>query len=339
MKCLPLFVLLFSLINAQPPPLDDDNLERMIWAARLSRSSAFPGAAAQEEPFHPQYFRYIEDKVNAILLGFRLDRCFVSFKANAGEFESFWQLLKPFDKEICQRNDSSQCCKTRSGNFEAYTKPAIYDEFQTAVQECTAFCSDPDECLILLGLSQGASLAIVAGIDLIDLNPRVYTFGAVTGLDKKCKALDDERHLHFVNTGVCDCFGKETYLYDDPNEISLRRGETQRGYVLQMGDDPAFLNLGKNPKKPKQPFFHRVFNYAIHQVGFREACGVPSTRRRLEDIRSYYNRGGEPDDDPVSYPVRENGWRTGFPCNHDNECVSRNCVNTGLFKNKIGECE
>jgi len=331
-------MLLACVTHAQIPPLNEDNILIMEWAATMANAAIDRTQAESMQPFHPDFFAYIESKTDGVLMGYRYDRCFVSFQPNQSRLVDMWQLFNPFKAKVCQRNDSNQCCKTRSGFHDAYFKQDYYEEYVEKVEECRSLCSNPNECVIFTGSSQGAASAAVAGIDLIDLNPRVYQFSSVDALDDKCDAIDEERYLVIVNTGVCTLFHHDYYLYDDPNEIALKRG-VLRGHVLHMSEDPgALLNRGLNAPRTKQTAWLRFYNFRIHFRPFRETCPrVPAKDEQLQRIREYHQSGGSPDD-PVSFPVRDNGWRTGFPCNYGYECASGICEKAGLLKWRAGNC-
>ena len=63
---------------------------------------------------------------------------------------------------------------TRSGFYEGYWTN-YKDTFEVSIRECASTCSNPDECMMLTGHSQGGEIAAVAALLLAYLNPYVIT--------------------------------------------------------------------------------------------------------------------------------------------------------------------
>jgi len=193
---------------------------------------------------------------------------------------------------------------------QSLTSLLTNDVYSQSVDDCVNSCSDGPCPLVVGGHSQGAAMAVVASIDLIQHDPELITIGGSRALvdTEPCTAINAKRHFRFVNT----ISGSRRYDYV-PTQLNVYN-EKQVGWPLYLDD------LG---------------NFPLGTTGFGDDNGdrfpfisIPAHERSLymERIDEIINR--------PCFPLPVAGWRDGHYCRYDSECASNYCDNkackTGL---------
>eukprot|EP00957_Ditylum_brightwellii_P210860 15365494-Ditylum_brightwellii.AAC.1 len=106
-------------------------------------------------------------------------------------------IITKVDNKVC--NNDKGCCNARQGFFCAYEAP-FNDQFEADLVECAASCNDPDECVTLIGHSQGGAIANLAAIISVDLNPYVITFGQLAAVHEPCLYINSEKYYCYINS-------------------------------------------------------------------------------------------------------------------------------------------
>lgn len=238
--------------------------------------------------------------------------CYGAFRGTTMTWTDWSQNFDPGKIDACVDNDNStMCCTTRHGFFEAYMTN-YRDDLEREIRECAKSCTNMDECVVLTGHSQGGAVAALAGLFLSDLNPYVITFGQPPTIDSPCDLVTSERWYRFVNTK----FGGLGISYD-PVPFVPGLGADSFGHMMLVSDDDTGVSyIGLDA----QDFFGplNVDGFEAHSmVGSFEHPGYLD---RLDAIISHKD-----------YPVRTSGYVGGSPCTENKECESNQCSKETKF--------
>ena len=125
--------------------------------------------------------------------------CYGVFRGTTLTFVDWNQNFDPRSEPVCTSMDSSVCCNTRQGFYDAY-HASYYEQIEKSLNECAKKCSNPNECVVLAGHSQGGAVAALAAVRMAHLNPFVMTFGEPPTIDYPCQPVTSTRWYRFVNT-------------------------------------------------------------------------------------------------------------------------------------------
>ena len=125
--------------------------------------------------------------------------CYGVFRGTTLTFVDWNQNFDPRSEPVCTSMDSSVCCNTRQGFYDAY-HASYYEKIEKSLNECAKKCSNPNECVVLAGHSQGGAVAALAAVRMAHLNPFVMTFGEPPTIDYPCQPVTSTRWYRFVNT-------------------------------------------------------------------------------------------------------------------------------------------
>ena len=125
--------------------------------------------------------------------------CYGVFRGTTLTFVDWNQNFDPRSEPVCTSVDSSVCCNTRQGFYDAY-HASYYEKIERSLNECAEKCSNPNECVVLAGHSQGGAVAALAAVRMAHLNPYVMTFGEPPTIDYPCQPVTSTRWYRFVNT-------------------------------------------------------------------------------------------------------------------------------------------
>jgi hypothetical protein len=129
---------------------------------------------------------FFDDEPDQALVVKKMGYCFAAFRGTTLRLDDWRQNFMLGTEEVCKGPTADEdCCFTRKGFYQAYNT-AYKAGMEAALRECASDCSDPDECVVLTGHSQGAAIAAVAALYLSDLNPYVITFGQPLTVDQPC---------------------------------------------------------------------------------------------------------------------------------------------------------
>lgn len=124
-----------------------------------------------------------------------------------GPFEALLSLLsldwlQNFDLDWIINAGLPKCtCQVQEGFHNAYRHDSLED-FEQAMRDCAATCSDSENCAVLAGHSQGGAVAMVASLYLQDLFPSVIALAPPPALESNCSCLDVDRIVRYINTVV-----------------------------------------------------------------------------------------------------------------------------------------
>jgi pimeloyl-ACP methyl ester carboxylesterase len=127
------------------------------------------------------------------------------------------------------------CCHTRTGFYQAYNA-AYKNDMEASLRKCANDCSNPDECVVLVGYSQGAAIAAVAALYLSDLNPFVITFGQPATIDQPCPLITSERYYRYVNSKD-SVEGRLSGISYDPVPFLPGLGTDSFGHMIILSSD------------------------------------------------------------------------------------------------------
>jgi len=287
----------------------------------------------------------------AILVRGNDGRCYVRFRgalgANSldaffnGGMQEMYQQFEPGVKEVCRSpnvtNPTTQCCTVGTGMYKAYYATYV-KELEAAVRDCvsttcgsnvTNATHDTDDCLVLMGVSQGAMIAQVATVALRDLNPITLMYGPHATLYPDCQVVDPNRMYRMVNSGYCRLLFANIFLYDFPYLVKSR-GEVHYGHMLIFSDDTTGIAyMGVNTQNWEVPWLWRIMGLSAHPMvrgveWWSASCPIKGYMQRMEDLIATY------DDTTrvprLQYPIRSTGFATGNRCTRLEECQSKHCV-------------
>ena len=204
-------------------------------------------------------------------------------------------------------------CQVRKGFHKAYYT-SYQPEFRRKLEKCVASCAlinnkSGKNCpLVLSGHSQGASVAIVASIDLREHNPTTMAFGplkTVTNVDidsknSGCTDIAPQRMYNFINASGG--------VYDDvPYGYSPSGFHVGHSLLIDEGNALAYTGLNDNMLRgPTARNVHAVELYRTRMLTL------------LDD-------GGDSCDEGGSLPRVITQWDDGHWCTFSDECKSRFC--------------
>jgi len=331
-RILSLVLALVAQSSAAPPEFTKDFTEIAIWSGRLAEQVDNPYNNTESWD-SLQFWRKEPD---AVLLGRKFGLCFLTFQATVDGPADFFQLVAPGLREFCTLDDPNACCEVRTGTWNAFYADYMNDAL-AAVDECVQECEDPDTCLILSGISQGASVAAMAGAVLRKYDPWVFQFGLLPALFPDCNIFNPDKYVVFINSGICQALWFRFLVYDFPWTIRSR-GEVNRGWVFIVGEDPSgIVNLGLDAQEFEREWWPLVvMGFSAHALrDERSFCPrIDGYIERLEASKVYYDAkiGG------IDYPVRQTGYNSNTYCSLDDECNFGDCIlNDSLVK--PGRCE
>jgi hypothetical protein len=231
-------------------------------------------------------FKVFEDSDDRAIVASKFDACFVAFRGvRLRNVRDVAQALTPGKAQFCQRQNANNCCSAAKGTIDAFQSDYM-ENVRTTLQSCTAnTCSNPDECVVLTGHSQGGSIAQVAAVAWSgDLNPRhVITFGTMpAGLSRECgELLNETRWFNFGNTRETRLPPKKL-LYDSFPFAPVDRGLVSFGTTCVLSDGGvASLGLNFDQNWPVTDWFSLL---GMHLVGsYREKIQALTARSVAEN--------------------------------------------------------
>lgn len=262
-------------------------------------------------------------------------RCFVSFRGTTATFADWEQNFVTDVVEIYTDNDpaSGQFCKTRGGYAEFIDH---IPELFTDIRACAKTCSNPEDCLVITGHSQGGAQALVAAVIFWQFKPTVITFGQPATLVEACPYVISENFYRFVNfksTGF-DCIPFLPNAFEEDVHV---------GYYLITGGDPnpgAMKYMGFNldydhdiPDRYKLKNMYAIapnhsmasYNERINDLILEKSFGIGGFLNGsfCDDINDFCESGNcqsrycQPNESKLCIPDS---------CKKDSDCVSGSCI-------------
>jgi hypothetical protein len=268
--------------------LGEDLIELSLRAVELA------AAVQTQEPNAVAGSNFYIDGPNAALFVREGDYCFIVFDSTKPTAEDWWQNLDPSFNDIC--SSSGDCCEARAGFVQAYTSSSYKDTLEADMRLCMYTC--PQCEAVLMGHSQGGAVALVAAIAMADIKPTIITFGQPASIVGSCPPIDVEKNYRFVNT-VEDAQG--TLDYDPVSYLNL--SADHMGKLFIMGNDDENVVYYGDGNGPNPVSFGSEFN--AHEIS-----------DYVNRLLSYQGKG----------EIGTSGWRMGFSCNVNEECMDKSCV-------------
>lgn len=138
----------------------DESLLTITLASAELSDAAFgnQGGTLSQEWKHVEFFTSETDQaVVAKKSGF----CFVAFRGTTLSWADWMQNSPMGTRQVCvadnETGSQEECCTTRAGFWGAYNAD-FKDQLESTVRDCAAACTNKDECVVLTGHSQGASI-------------------------------------------------------------------------------------------------------------------------------------------------------------------------------------
>jgi hypothetical protein len=269
------------------------------------RGMELAAAVQRQDPNAVVGSKFYIDGPNAALFVKEGDYCFISFDSTKPNGADWWQNLDPSYDEIC--SSSGDCCGARAGFVRAYMSPNYKDSLEADVRLCMATC--PQCEAVLVGHSQGGAVALVAAIAMADIKPSIITFGQPASIVGSCPLVDVDKYYRFVNT-IVDAYGNLDY--DPVSYFSIRAD--QMGKLFIMGNDDENVVYYGDGNGPNPILFGFQFN--AHDLS-----------AHVNSLQSYLGKG----------EIGTSGWRVGFSCNVNEECMDKSCVDGQCHRGDDGD--
>mmetsp|Transcript_12056 Transcript_12056/g.16091 ORF Transcript_12056/g.16091 Transcript_12056/m.16091 type:complete len:446 (-) Transcript_12056:71-1408(-) len=224
--------------------------------------------------------------------------CFGVFRGTTKTISDWSQNFDPRKMPICESDSPEECCETRKGFYDAYFAE-YWSEFEKALGDCASQCENADECVVLSGHSQGASIAGVAGERWANANPYIISFGQPRTIENPCEGISSERYYRWVNSRVDD----DDIVYDPVTQLpGLGTEHLGHGIILGEGTNLAYIGIDNN--EGFSPL--DLSGVAHHKTIY------------LDKISAIISATTE-------YPISAVGFPSMEFCSKDIECASRVC--------------
>jgi Lipase (class 3) len=238
--------------------------------------------------------------------------------------------FNPQTAEYCQEDASqgedgtttTSCCKMRKG-FERTYESTFRQELEDSLRACARQCTDPDDCVILSGYSQGGATAAVAALRLSDLQPKVVSLEPPPTVFPNCALIDSSRWYVFTNAFTQEpglVAHESSGLVYDIVPFLPGLGAVPLGHNFLITEDTsgvAYLGLDTlgeiQGPFAANPHFLRSNDARSGVLDRIEAILLNSSVNNNLDVAN-------------SVFVRTSGISIGFPCSYDSECESRVCA-------------
>ena len=279
---------------------------------------------------HPDYeeISFFTQEPDAAVIAKSDGRCFLAFRGTSATLSDWEQNIDLRTLDAYKNNDTStgESCEVRRGYADFVFTDPVYEAYLDLL-ECTASCSDQDDCVVITGHSQGGASAAVASILTYDLMPTVITFGMPPAAKAGCKLIPSERMYRFVN------HRKEEDEVDDlgfdpvPFAPTLFSNSVHYGHYLLVGPDKtAAKYLGFDTNYTFSPSYNDENEIESHTMGGKNY----SYTNRIENLLNTGIANG--------FPVSMSGFAEGIPCepNYRELCASNSCQNN-LCASKVTE--
>ena len=212
-------------------------------------------------------------------------------------------------------NTTDEFCVARAGFAEFVLTPEVlpaYEELST----CVDTCSDPEDCVVITGHSQGAASSIILSILIYSLTPTVVTFGMPPALKEGCAFVHSDRFYRFVN------FRQEDDEFDDigfdpvPFSPTFISGSVHYGHYILVGPDKTaakYLGFDQNYTF-EVDFSDRQNEIASHTMNGTDYSYAARVANLLNS---------------TSFPVSTDGFSDGTVCEtqYREICASGTCRN------------
>ena len=320
-----------TVLAQDPPVLDQRIMELSVEAAKLSalvyaNATDYEvgvdgnGTTLYEHPDYEVITFYTDEPDQAIIAKGNDGRCYVAFRGTTLEIDDWFQNIETGDIDIYKDNNNAtgESCNSRIGYADFLLSNLVLQGSQELVA-CAAGCSDPDDCIVITGHSQGGATALLGAIILYSFNPLVITFGQPLTLTTGCELIRSERVYRYVNSLFVDDAEDPGVDYDPvPLLPALFQARSHYGYYLLLGDDTTALKYlgidGEDSDFAPGP----QISAAPHSMGLPIEYSYEARVTALLDNNVF--------------PVAITGFAGGVPCDVYNSltCSSDECSLTDM---------
>ena len=229
-----------SVLDASSPPTDlvvePSTVESNTTNNTLATNTTSPNTL-------PNYINFYTNEPDQAIVARYGGRCYISFRGTKVNTDDWGQNIDPGDRLIYRNGDTLQpSCESRRGFGDFLQTPEVVpgrNDVLSCVESCVDAGSEPEDCLVITGHSQGGATATIASILLYDQLPTVVTFGQPPAVDPECEWIPSERFYRYVNSKVES--GEDDDLAFDavPFSPTFISGSAHYGYYLMLGDNDA----------------------------------------------------------------------------------------------------
>ena len=207
-------VLFSSCLDGAELVLDESLLALTLASAELSEAAFATGGTLSQEWKHAEFFTSEPDQA---VVAKKSGYCFVAFRGTTLHWADWLQNSPVGTRQACvpdaETGSQEVCCTTREGFWGAYN--ADYkDQLESTVRDCASSCTNKDECVVLTGHSQGASIGTC------------NFFKAREGIDAESNAT-----VLFLSCGGCSVSGGLESVRDYVWPTSHNPSSVSTGYV------------------------------------------------------------------------------------------------------------
>jgi hypothetical protein len=322
-----LHLLISTAVAQDQPVLDERVMTLSVEAAKLS-ALAYDDAASYANGVdengntlygHPDYesITFYTEEPDQAIFAKKDGRCYLSFRGTTLSISDWLQNTGFGSIDIYKdgNNSTGQSCNARAGYADFLLSPLV-QQGAADLAACASTCTDPDDCVILTGHSQGGAISTLAAILLYSYNPILITYGQPLAVSRDCGLLRSERIYRYVNSLLLEEEGVEPYIAYDPVPLLPALGQSRGhyGYYLLLGDDTRALK------------FLEVDDEDSGFAPGAQDSAVPHTMGGLDPPFSYEARVTSLFDNG-QFPVNINGFSPDTPCDPDNPllCRSEDC--------------
>lgn len=230
-----------EVLDASPPSTDLTVASSTVESN--TTNTALVTASANANTTLPNYINFYTNEPDQAIVARYSGRCYISFRGTKVNVDDWGQNIDPGDRLIYRNGDTLQpSCESRRGFGDFLQTPEVVagrNDVLSCVESCVDAGSDPEDCLVITGHSQGGATATIASILLYDQLPTVVTFGQPPAVDPDCEWIPSERFYRYVNSKVES--GEDDDLAFDavPFSPTFISGSAHYGYYLMLGDNDA----------------------------------------------------------------------------------------------------
>jgi hypothetical protein len=242
-------------------------------------------------------------------------RCYVAFRGTTLTLTDWAQNTDLGDANVFKDNNetSGEFCETRFG-FSDFLRTDIVAQSNQDLLDCVETCTDPDDCVVLTGHSQGGASAAVLSILLFSLNPIVITYGMPPAVDSGCDLIPSERFYRYVNSRQDG---------DQTNDIGFDLVPFSPTFVSNSVHYGHYILLGPDPDAAKYLGFDTNYTFSPDLLD-RDIAG-----HTLSGDPTSYSGRVDALLNATSFPVSADGFGLGVICEpgYAELCASGSCQN------------
>ena len=318
-------------LSLQTLYLSDLVYTEYAWPLLEGEKYYFPYAAYKKYEFTIRKSYESKNKLDQALVAQSNGRCFGIFRGTIpfGDNQNHWgtilsdwvtNVLPVGTETIC---GGCGCCEGRI-SFIEILQNEFWEFFQIELKTCAQeYCTDPSDCIVLGGHSQGGAVAEVAAHVLADFDPWIFTFGRPNSMKNPCPHLSSLRQYNFCNTDTYLFFGiKHDPVFFVPAGLENAYGSAKAGkfgYNIFLSNEKTVAtksDLSRDLFNPKDDLIGALVAAPVHSIGT-----LFGSRSYFEHLDRLYDANAP----ETTFPIPSNGW-IDSGCLFDEQCLSKQCV-------------